>query len=148
MIDWAELFRSYGPVIASVIGSILTAVFTLILWLVRWGWKKHKRQMLAIAKSIESTGQVLEAYQKQSALEYDKLRESLLAYRAELYLLKQTIEPLKAGMLSIEGQIKNQNDTINRYVEKMGIVSGKLDAVFRFIDRAVEPVPKRNTDAS
>lgn len=139
--DVIDLVKEYGPAVMTVIGSVASVIFSWLLWLVRFLWKKHKAQTKHLRDSIVEIGKLFSEYKDASTTEHAKIKETMTAYRAELHLLKVTVEPLKAGILSLEGAVKNQNDTINRYIEKMGVVQGKLDAVFKFID-----APNRSTD--
>lgn len=135
-IDWLDLAQEYGPAALSVVGSILAALFSGFCAAATWAWSKHKDRTLKLQMTITEIGRMLNAYRDNSSTEHGKLRDTILGQRAELHLLRQTVDPIKGGMLNLEGVIKNQNDTINRYVEKMGVVQGQLQAVFKFLDAA------------
>jgi len=139
--DLLNFLKEYGPTILSAVGSILTAVFSVGLWMLQYGWKKHKRQMSLLSKSIDTLSETFSKLQDHTRVEHGAIKESLMVYRAEMHLLKQSIEPIKGGMLGLEGAINHQSQRVDRYIERMGAMEGKFDAVFRFIDAA-----KRATD--
>lgn len=129
-IDWLEVAKEYGPATLSVVGSVLAFLISTLWAAAIWAYGRHRKQMTTLQKAVLRVVETQTSDREATAGEHGKIKEVFLGYRAEIHLLKLEISPLKAGMLNLEGAVKNQNDTINKYVEKMGVVSGKLDAVF------------------
>ena len=137
------LAKEYGPGAFSVVGSVLAFLFSTFWAAVIWAWRKHKAHMETLENLIHSLKEHVDHDREQNASEHLFIKESMAAFRAEVHLLELQVNPLKAGLLTLEGAVRNQNETINRYVEKMGVVSGKLDAVFRFIDAVPRPTDNK-----
>lgn len=55
--------------------------------------------------------------------------------------IRKDLKDVAKAMENLAGAVKHQQTIVNDYVEKMGKVSGQLEAVFRFID-----APARTTD--
>ena len=133
-IDWLSLAKDYGEAALSVVGTVLVFLVSTVSGVAAWAFKRHKARMAKHYNLITELGKAFVGFKEGSAQDHAKIKEAVMGQRAEIHLLKQTIDPLKAGMLNLEGAIRNQNDTLNRYVEKMGVVQGKLDAVFSVFD--------------
>ncbi len=129
-----ELAKEYGPMAMTVLGAVASAIFSILMWIAKWAWEKHQSEMNSVTQAMARIEKNVADNRHLATADHIKIKEVLQMFRAEMHLLKVGVDPLKTGILTLEGQVRNQNETINRYVEKMGVVSGKLDAVFRFID--------------
>jgi hypothetical protein len=124
-MDWLKFLNENEPAL-TVLGAVLAAFWGFIVWI----WSRHKKFMKYQNTALVKLGEGIANDRKESLSEHAKIKETLMSYRAELHLFKKEMEPLKPAILNLEGAIRNQQHTINDYVEKMGKVSGKLDAVF------------------
>ena len=116
------------------VGVLLAVSVILTSWLIKNLYKKQKKQAVELVAALALIEKNISYNRTLATADYSKVKEILQAFRGEMHLLKIGVDPLKGCLFSLEGQLKNQNDTLMKYVEKMGVVSGKLDAVFRFID--------------
>jgi uncharacterized protein YoxC len=140
-IDLLQLSKDYGPAALSVVGSLVLAAFGLASTVARWAWKKHEKRMGQMAQAIQNLAKSLEASTKDHHNEHATLWKSVHGLRADLQATTQRIDPVAKELLEVQGSIKTLNQSIMNYAEKMAAVSGKLDAVFRFMD-----APKRASD--
>jgi hypothetical protein len=142
-----EFAKEYGPMAMTVLGAVASAIFSGLMWIAKWAWDKHQAEMASVTQAMNRLEKNIVDNRTLATADHIKIKEVLQMFRAEMHLLKVGVDPLKAGILTLEGQVRNQNETINRYVEKMGVVSGKLDAVFRFIDAQPRQTDSLNKQA-
>lgn len=126
-IDLMHLLEVFGPPILAAVGAVMSAVMGCAIWIAQKAWGVHTAR-------LEAVGSRIVALEDAVADSGEKQRKAIQAMRAELELAKRGAEVLKAGMLSLEGATKAQQATINAYIESMGQMKGKLDAIFRFMD--------------
>lgn len=132
--SYIELAKDYGPAVLSVIASVMSGLFSVGLWLAQMAWRKHKKQMLSLAKSIEAIGTEQKSIIDLSRKEHAKLWEMTATLRAELHLSNQKSDTIKAGLLGLEGTMRQQTTRIDTYIERMGQAEGKFAAIFKFLD--------------
>lgn len=140
-VDLLHILKDYGPAALSIVGSIALAAFGVASTVARWAWKKHLERMNKMSEAIQS---IARAVQKNSNLNHDEhsaMWKSVHGLRADLQATIQRIDPVSKELLEVQGSLKTLNQTIMNYIERMGIMSGKLDAVFRFMDAS-----KRSSD--
>lgn len=147
--QWLQLAIDLGPAVAAVVGGILAFLWSVFMLAARWAWKRHQEKMqehtdalTAVAKAHESLKGALSAALEINHAEHERVRKHIDALRAEIHLGKTESQALKGGLLNLEGAIKQQQNVINSYVEKMGEINGKFSAIFKFID-----APRRATDS-
>lgn len=141
-IDLTQLAKDYGPAALSLVGSLALAAFGVASGVVRWAWKRHNERMAKMAGAIQAISKSLDTTAKNNHDEHAAMWKSVHGLRADLQTTIQRIDPVSKELLEVQGSIKTLNQTIMNYAERMATVSGKLDAVFRFMD-----APKRSSDA-
>lgn len=137
-----NVLRDFGPIILSVMGGILALFSSALVTIARYAWKSHQKRMELMATALRDLANGIKKTGDHSESEHKKIWDAVNGLRAEFHLGNQRTDHIKAGLLSVEGTIKNQQDTIMKYVERLVTVDSKLDAVFRIIDaraRATDP---------
>lgn len=140
-VDILQIAKDYGPAALSVVGSGVLAAFGAVLTAARWVWKKHTRRMSQMAEALKSLAVSIEKASTDHHDESANLWKAIHGLRADLQVTIQRIDPVSKDLSEVQGSIKTLNQTIMNYAERMAAVSGKLDAVFRFMD-----APKRASD--
>lgn len=141
-LDLAQLAKDYGPAALSLVGSLALAAFGVASGVARWAWGRHNERMAMMAEAIQAISKSLEGTSKSNHDEHATMWKSVHGLRSDLQATIQRIDPVSKDLSEVQGSIKTLNQTIMNYAERMATVSGKLDAVFRFID-----APKRSSDA-
>lgn len=136
-----ELAKQYGPTILSIVGALLMALFSGLAALVRWAWQSHRKQMEAMAADIKALARDVAAAKDENHDEHSKVWRSIQDLRAQLLVFNQCIEHVKVGLSSAEGSMKSHTFRLDGYIEKIGKIDSKLEAVFRWLD-----ANKRATD--
>lgn len=136
-----EIAKEFGPLVLSAVGALLALLGSLAATIARSAWRSHRSQMSLMADALKKLAEAIADAEKENKGEHDKVRSTLQNLRAELQLSATKSEYLKAGMLSLEGALKSQVSRLDGYIEKLGQVHSKLDALFKFID-----APRRATD--
>jgi len=140
-LDLSQLAKDYGPAALSLVGSLALGAFGVASGVARWAWKKHNRRMAQVADVIRELAKSIEKSTAEHHNESANLWKSIHGLRADLQVTIQRIDPVSKDLSEVQGSIKTLNQTIMNYAERMAAVSGKLDAVFRFMD-----APKRASD--
>lgn len=139
--DVLQFVKDYGPAFLGIVGSIIASLLGALGFLLRIAWRRHAKAMVAQAKSIEHLAEALQGNKESSRAEHGKIWEALQAFRAESHLTKNGLDYLKSGLLASEGAMKHQTSRIDAYIERMGQLDAKIEAVFRWLD-----ANKRATD--
>jgi len=129
------VFEGHGETALTIAGSVLSFIFTAIWGTLVMLWKSQKKRMDNVDDNIDSLCTSLRETRNTLSDQTNAIKDSVLSYRSEIIHLKAEIEPLRKTVSNIEGAVKNQNVTINNYVEKVGEINGQLDSVFLFIEQ-------------
>lgn len=140
-LDLLQISKDYGPAALSLVGSLALAAFGVASGVARWAWKKHTERMSKMAESIQLLAKAIKENAKNNHDEHSTMWKAVHGLRADLQVTIQRIDPVSKELLEVQGSLKTLNQTIMNYIERMGIMSGKLDAVFRFMDAS-----KRSSD--
>ncbi len=132
-----RLAETFGPIVLSAVGFLLTMTCGGLAAVARWAWGAHQRRMAAMADALTTLARAVDGAKS----EHTRIWEAIQGLRAELQLANRNTDMVKTGLLKVEGAIENQRATIQDYVRVTEKVSGKLEAVFRFVDS-----PRRATD--
>lgn len=137
-----KLLEVFGPPVLAVVGAVCTLVFSALAGLLRWAWGKHQRRMGLMAEALTELAQAVRSQRESHEAEDQRLWDAVQGVRAEVALAARSSDSHRAGMLSLEGAIKAQTGTLNSYIERMGKMEGKFEAIFRFMD-----APRRASDS-
>jgi hypothetical protein len=137
-----ELAVTFGPIILAAVGTLLTAVFGVLAAIARWAWKAHQKRMLNMADAVQKLAKAIDQGLDGMVAEHTKIQQSVQGLRAELQMANRNTDTMKNGLLKVEGAMETQRKTIQDYVQATDRLSGKMEAIFRFID-----APQRATDS-
>lgn len=125
-----DLIKTFGPTLLAAVGAVATGLGAVAGVLARLAWKAHTERIENIVKAL-----------KEVAKAVDDADTAMGAMQTELKLTARATETLKEGLLRVEGMFEAHRATLCAYIEKLGIIDGKLTKVFEFID-----APRRATD--
>ena len=137
-----DLAVAYGPIVLSAVGTLLLGCLSGLAAIARWAWKAHQRRMLNMAEAMSRLAEAVETSQKKVETEHKDIWAAIQGLRAELQLANRNTDTMKTGLLKAEGAMEQQRLTIKDYIRATDNLSGKMEAVFRFID-----APPRATDS-
>jgi chromosome segregation ATPase len=132
------LIKEWAP---TVLSAVATMFFGVLNAMAVYMWRQYKTKNKQLVDAVKKMAEDLQSYREGSAADHQKIADQVKAQRAEMHLMKKDIEPVKAGLLQIEGVLKHQGQRLDDYVKTLGTVEGTLKAIFKFID-----APKRATD--
>lgn len=137
-----QLLELFGPVVLAAIGAVLSVVFGGLAALARAAWRVHLRRMEAMASALADLAKAVKTHEDYATAEHKKLWDGVQGLRAELQLANRNTDNIKTGLLKLEGALDNQRATIQDYIKATEKISGKMEAIFRFVD-----APRRATDS-
>lgn len=141
--DAWQAIELFGPWVLGGIGTALTAAFGLAMAIGRWAWAAHQRRMEAMAGAIDALAKAVTLAKEGGEAEAQRLRDGLQGVRAEVALGQRHTQDALARVLELGGMVKLQQETLEKHARATERISGKLEAIFRFID-----APRRPTDAT
>ena len=116
-------------------------MLSLIGWGLRYMWKTHKRQMEKTAQALKVLAEAVDANEGIYGLQVAAIKESVMALRAEAAITSKTTQDALGRVLELGGVVRMQQAELKEANGLLQEVSGKMTAIFRFID-----APRRATD--
>lgn len=142
-----QLLEIFGPIALAAVGTVLTAVFGAMIALGKYAWNRHQARMSMMASALGELAKGIQKHEEYASAEHKKIWETIQGLRAELQLANRNTDNVKVGLLKLEGALENQRATIQDYIKVSEKLGGKMEAIFRFVDKYVESVPRRATDS-
>lgn len=135
------LTQALGPPLLAIVGTVLAVILSIMGGLARAAWKAHQGRMDAMATALRTLAEGVSKESAENHGDHKKVWEAVQGLRAELEMNRRSSENIRTGLVEVTGTVKGQQGIIVELIEKLSAVSGKLEAVFRFVD-----APRRATD--
>lgn len=119
----------------SVESAISLALLMLIVYSVTQ--TNTKRRYEAIQKQLNQIHNELAAFETRQNETWERYRNIISGHKAETHLLRQSVEPLKTGLLLLEGAVRNQTDTLVKALERLGVTNAKIGHVYQYLDTII-----------
>lgn len=140
------LLEVFGPIFFGSVATLLGVALSVVSALARVAWKTHLRRMEMMAQTLSLLAESITAEKAANQADHQRVWDTVQGIRAEIEFARRGAETLRGGLLEVTGNVKGQQTTIVELIEKLAGATAKLDAVFRFVDRYVETMPRRATD--